>query len=363
MSLQAGSIGRTGTISNSASVAGNLPTILCHARPVTTPFGLLGNDENALSFALGYTFAKCPRLLQCFLLQIGVGGLRRESLNGVEISLQRHERGGITDIEISLPGKLFVIVEAKVGLSLPTLEQCLKYVPRFEGHEAAKKRLVALVASPAGSLLDTYGEKQANLRPLLTIFHWMDLIPECANLLTVYASTTEPGQWIRAFQQFLEQEYTMRSFTEEVWIVSTNRKPLWAGGMSFYDTHFNGRIYYRPSDRPTHHGKRPLYIAFRVDGKVTHIQKVLSVQHETSPVAFVPQLKKVAETWPTNPHTVWHLDEPTALPNPIPTGDSTMQARMFSCDFDILISSESIREAVQRMKSRRGTSDDPLDLF
>lgn len=33
-------------------------------RAVTTPFGLLGTDKNALTFSLGYTFQQCPMLLQ-----------------------------------------------------------------------------------------------------------------------------------------------------------------------------------------------------------------------------------------------------------------------------------------------------------
>lgn len=328
----------------------NSPTVLIYDRPVTTPFGLLGRDENALSFALGYTFAKCPRLLRHFLRHIGVGGLQGESLNEVEITLQRHEHGGITDVEISLPGKLFVVVEAKVGLSLPTLEQCLKYLPRFERNKASRQRLVALVASPATSLLDKYRSQNRTLKTLLTAFHWMDLIPDCIRMLREYPATTEPGLWIRSFQQFLEQEYEMKAFTEEVWIVSASTKPLWPNGKSFYDTHAKGRIriYYRKDC----HNKRPLYMAFRVGGKVTHIQKVLSVKHEAQPVDLMSELKNVPENWPSIPHTVWVLGEPTPLPQAIPTDDKTMRARQFSCDLDILLSSASIREAVQKMKKR-----------
>ena len=37
----------------------------------------------------------------------------------------------------------------------------------------------------------------------------------------------------------------MNSYTEEVWIVPAQTKPLWEDGWSFYDTHVKGRIYYR----------------------------------------------------------------------------------------------------------------------
>lgn len=328
------------------------PTILSHKRAVMTPFGLLGNDENALSFALGYTFAKCLPLLQHFLRRIGIGGLRRDSLSKVEISLQRHEHGGITDIEISLPGKLFVVVEAKIGLSIPTLDQCLKYVPRFKHQKAAKRRLVALVASPATSFIESYRSQCSELKPLLTAFHWMDLIPDCAQLVAKHRPTTEAGQWVRAFHRFLEQEYTMRSFTDEVWIVSANTQPLWDKGMSFYDTHTKGRIYYCKGV----HAKRPLYIAFRVHGHVSAIQRVLRVEHEARPIDFIPELKDVSNEWPKESHTIWVLDEPTPLPKPIPSGDATMRARRCGCDLDVLLSSPTIRLAEERMKKRHAAS-------
>lgn len=62
-------------------------------RLVTTPFGLLGVDENALSFALGYTFQQCPPLLQWFLRAIGIAGLHLSVLRHARIDLQQHRSG------------------------------------------------------------------------------------------------------------------------------------------------------------------------------------------------------------------------------------------------------------------------------
>src|SRR5258708_3029059 len=112
-----------------------LASLHANDRRITTPFGLLGTDENALSFSLGYTFQQCPRLLQWFLGQIGLAGVRLSALAQTQITLQRHRSGesgeGITDIEVHLPGSFHVIVEAKVGLSVPTIDQCRKYLPRL----------------------------------------------------------------------------------------------------------------------------------------------------------------------------------------------------------------------------------------
>jgi len=70
-----------------------LATLHVGDRRVSTPFGLVGNDENALTFALGFTFQQCPSLLQEFLREIGINGVRRGSLRDVQIILQRRSRG------------------------------------------------------------------------------------------------------------------------------------------------------------------------------------------------------------------------------------------------------------------------------
>ena len=123
--------------------------LYAHNRLVNSPFGLLGTDENALSFALGYTFQQCLPLLQWFLKQVGIAGVYQSSLQQARIDLQRGATGqGITDIEIHLPGHFHVIVEAKVGLAVPTIEQCRKYLPRFKTTNEPIQKLVAVVQSP-----------------------------------------------------------------------------------------------------------------------------------------------------------------------------------------------------------------------
>ena len=95
-------------------------SLFAHGRPVRSAFDLLGSDENALTFALGYTFRQCPGYLQAFLREVGLGGLRRRTLAQAAIWLQRSDRtSGITDIEVVLDGRLHVIIEAKIGLGVP----------------------------------------------------------------------------------------------------------------------------------------------------------------------------------------------------------------------------------------------------
>ena len=144
----------------------------------------------------------------------------------------------------------------------------------------------------------------------------------------------------------------MKAYTDEVWVVPAGTQALWAGGWSFYDTHAKGRIYYKgPKDR--FKNRKPLYIALRAGGQVRTIQRVMKIEHEVKPIAYLPELRHVKHQWPNEPSTIWHLSEPTLLPKPIPTGDRWMRARHVVCDLDVLLSCTSIKNAEERMHQRR----------
>lgn len=335
------------------------PSVYAHDRLVKTPFGLLGTDENSLTFALGYTMRHCPRLLQMLLTAVGLKGFHIGTLNNAKIHLQEATKEGITDIEVRIPNRLHLIIEAKVGLNVPTIGQCSKYIEKIEttlkASPSTKAKLVILLDTDPKPTLDVYHREGSGCKRFLTGIHWASLLDMQPNLLAEYPADSTEGSWLRAFYDFLEQEFEMKSYTDEVWIVPTNKNPLWKGGWSFYDTHVKGKIYYRTKkDRYTNH--KPLYIALRTRGKVEFIQRVLKVEHEVRPIDCLPQFSNLNREWPKKPHTIWYLSEPTHLPHAIPTGDPSMRSRPVFCDLDILLSSSTVREVEKRMQSERKTS-------
>jgi hypothetical protein len=255
----------------------NHTALHAYGRLVTTPFGLLGTDENALSFALGYTFQQCSPLLQWFLRAIGISGVHQSALQRASIHLQQHRSGepkqGITDIEIHLPGHFHVIIEAKVELAVPTIKQCRKYIPRFQDEPSQK--LVALVQSPDRALLEGYAKQDRVLSKRLVAFQWADFIPECVRLMLGTSASAHEKEWVRSFYSFLDQEYPMKAFSTEVWILPINTEPLWPNGMSHWDIHKKYRVWWDY----TRHTVRPLYLAFRVEGKLDSVYRVWSIEH------------------------------------------------------------------------------------
>ena len=325
-------------------------------RVVTSPFGLLGTDENALSFALGYTFQQCPPFLQWFLRQIGVQGVHKTSLRKVRINLQRYRSGesgqGITDIEIHLDGHFHVIIEAKVGGAVPSIEQCCKYLHRFHETNERIQKFVTLIQAADDSFGIKYAQKVPDLAERLVCFIWPKLLSECIRIMMSKSAESEAKAWVRSFYNFLDQEYRMKAFTTEVWILAISTKPLWPNGKSHWDIHQEYRVWWDYKE----HTVRPLYLAFRVNGNLESVWRTSRIEHGIPIIAVVPELKHIKNDWPKEPCTVWHLESPVKLPHPIRTGGG-MYNRRVRCDFDMLLTSTTVLEIEQAMKKRRDQID------
>lgn len=323
-----------------------------HHRLIDSPFGLLGTDENALTFALGYTFQQCLPLLQWFLKQVGVASVSRLSLQHARIELQKGATGeGITDIEIHLPGRFHVIVEAKVDLAVPSINQCRKYLPRFKKTNEPIQKLVILVQSPDPSFIKAFGRQDKLLSRRLERFFWPRLLSECVRLMLGSWLPPESKEWVRHFYSFMDMEYGMKAFTTEVWILSASTKPIWPGGMSHWDIHQKYRLWWAYNE----HAVRPLYIAFRVGGVLDSIYRVSQVEHSIPIRDRVPEMRRVE--WSKEPATIWHFGPPARLAKQLTTG-AGMYNRRTRCDLELLLTCSSVHEIEIEMGKRRRQLDE-----
>ena len=331
------------------AVKNDTPVLTLHHRSINSPFGLIGTNENALTFALGYTFQQCVPLLQWFLKKLDIHGVRTSSLKKATIDLQRR-RGdsdkGVTDIEIRLAGQFHVIVEAKVGLGLPTISQCQPYVERLLSADEPVQKLVALLPGDAGEYLLRELACESALFSRLVTLSWPQFIPPCIQLIGD-ASVSQPSQdWLRAFHSFLDEEYRMKAFTTEVWILAANTKEIGRSGVSHWDIHQQYRVWWDYRE----HTVRPLYMAFRADGVVDSVWKVNKIEYGMPISELVPELRGYQD----HPATIWHFDTPVPLPKPLRTG-AGMYNRRVRCDFDLLLTCSTVNEIAFEMAQRRLT--------
>ena len=92
-------------------------------------------------------------------------------------------------------------------------------------------------------------------------------------------------------------------------------------------------------------------MAFRNYG-FDSVQRVLDIKHEVEPIKEVPELVKVNASWPKEPHTIWYLSDPIKLGHKIETGPGMRNAHV-TCDFDLLLTCNSVAEIRQQMKLRK----------
>ncbi len=95
--------------------------------PVQSVFRLAGNDEDALTFALGYLLARDPDFCAKLLSKLG-SAWSSELSDGYSVHLQEvtGQGYGRRDLVVQTDN-MRVVLEAKIGGAEPTTEQLLKY--------------------------------------------------------------------------------------------------------------------------------------------------------------------------------------------------------------------------------------------
>jgi hypothetical protein len=162
------------------------------------------------------------------------------------------------------------------------------------------------------------------------------------------SASAHEKQWVRSFYSFLDQEYPMKAFSTEVWILAISTEPLWPNGMSHWDIHQKYKLWWGYNE----HSVRPLYLAFRVHGELDTIYRVNRIEHDVPIIDRVPELRKCRKYDFTSPATIWHFDPPVKLARPIRTG-AGMYNRRVRCDLDLLLSCETVQQIQAAMRKRR----------
>ena len=193
------------------------------ASPVRSVFRLAGNDEDALTFALGYLLAHdatfCAQLMRQFRIAPS------KTLNaGYSVHLQEvtTPRYGRRDIVIETD-EMRVVFEAKIGGAEPTADQLLKYADELKLWESHKRR--ALVALTQVELSETIeNDVCAKLSGEGIKFHkiqWHEVI----DLVLRYTPSGDSENLKHLFDEFIRyvrSDYDMGYYDAEILIQDVN---------------------------------------------------------------------------------------------------------------------------------------------
>lgn len=305
---------------------------------VHSVFALAGDNENAATSAMGWALAHCPEFLDALLDDVMPGATRAS----LRIDLQRHgDDAGFTDIEIH-GVDLHILIEAKVGISVPSQTQLQKYVARMAN--ARHQLLVSVSDAPSAYAARALPSQVNNVRVLHR--SWRAIQGHARNAATSTTGQTEK-LWLRQLESHLEDYVTSRRATDNtVYIVSLSTAPIDpAGTYTWVDVVKEG-CYFHPAAKgwPS---EPPNYIGFRYKGKLQSIHRVEDWE-------IADSLRAVHPDWPDEqePHFVYSLGPAMVPAKEVRSGPIWSQRNYAAIDLLLSGACATISDAVAKTKER-----------
>jgi hypothetical protein len=313
--------------------------LLRHGSLVRSAFDLLGQKENDLTAALAFALSNSPAFLRAVLSELG-------SLTGIpegeprRLSLEKADAEGRTDLEILLDGSL-LIVEAKRGWQLPTEKQLRRYAGRVrrEGGGA----LITLSQSPVALAAARLPREIGGVQVLHVPWHGIQ-----SRLIEVRRRTRGRERlWLDELDTYLRGAIQMIDVADcWTYCVALNNERLPGSPLTFREYVTEELTYFHPYGINAWPTEPPNFMAFRWDGAVQLIHRVVSATVVATLLEHYPDLPPHPDRM--RPHAVYKLSpKPIPLSKPIKNGSNYRAGRM-KVLLDQLLMSQTLAEALKR---------------
>ena len=327
-----------------------------HGQKVDTVFELLGSNENAMTYSLGWALAECDVFSQKLAEMLGLSGGFSDAMH---IRLQEYDpQKGFTDIEIIDPGRFHIVIEAKRGFNIPCTGQLEKYAGRLldSPDTKAKKMLLVLAESDRKEQwLARHVPEQVKQVEVKAI-SWKQF-QNMANDCVAKAKKHSEKRLLRQLIGYLEKVTTMQNQTSNlVYVVSASDHVFFKDiGLSFIDVIEKCQKYFHPVGKgwPI---EPPNYIAFRYRGK---LQSIHHIESYTVIGDFQEAFNLPSPHLIKPPHYLYELGPAIHPPKEVRTNDKCkgytqiQRAARRECFIDLLLTCDSISEASAKTKRRR----------
>jgi hypothetical protein len=318
-------------------------TLLVHGRPVSTAFDLLGQDENAMTAALGLALERSRELRSRVLRDLGCPKDASSGEASIRLQSWRLDQG-ITDIEILVGTAFFAIIEAKQGAWLPSPAQLALYTPILKSSTVANRCLATLSDAPLAFARQTLpGTLDGEVVHHLT---WRRVL-----VFAEEASSTEnlaARRILAEFVSFLEGLLGMDTlYSNRVFVVSLgggfpNNWPI-----SWIDVVAKHQRYFYPV------GKRwpepPNYLGVRYGGRLQSIHHVEGFEVFVDPSQCFPSVP--SEVW--EPHYLLTLGPAIRPLHEVKNGPRVTMSNRVWCMLDTLLTSATISDALTETEKRK----------
>jgi hypothetical protein len=317
-------------------------TLFLSGRRVGTQFDLLGQDENAMTAALGLALERSADLRSLVLRELGCPAdtSREDAL----IKLQSWRHGhGVTDVEIVVGSSFLAIIEAKQGAWLPTLDQLQLYTPVLKQSNVSTRCLATLSDAPTAFAREALPATVDD--EVLHHLTWRRLL-----VLVEEASRTDAGAARRVLSDlagFLEGLLGMDTlYSNRVFVVSLGAGSPTNWPISWIDVVTKHQRYFYPV------GKRwpdpPNYLGFRYGGRLQSIHHVEAYSIFRDPSEVFPSVP--SEPW--GPHYLLTLGPAIRPPHEVKNGSRITMSNRCWCMLDTLLTSPTISDALTETERR-----------
>lgn len=329
-----------------------MPDLILHGRPVETVYDLLGRDENDMTYALGWGLTRSTALLRRFIEKVAPGAELREP---VLVELQTHDAidRGFTDIELLSPD-IHAIVEAKRGWAPPWPAQLRRYEARFAAENRPVQRVVVLTQNGAEQVVRHLLGPWSPPEPATAqVVGWSDVVSLARSAsregpLSERRLTAELATYLRGVADMRDTE------SNRVYVVSLGLKPWpgWSADFPPIDVVTRHNLYFFPASGKNYPKVPPNYIAFRY-GFPSRLQSIHHVDDSEiieNPHGHVPGAPDVP--W-GEPHFFLKLGRPIRPDHVVRIGPRVLRSSRVWADIDLLLTSDTITEALEKTLSRR----------
>ena len=329
---------------------------------VDTVFELLGSNENAMTYSLGWALAECDVFSQKLAEMLGLSGGFSDAMH---IRLQEFApQKGFTDIEIIDPGRFHIIIEAKRGFNIPGLGQLKKYAGRLLDTLKARKMLLVLAESDRKEQWLARHVPEHVKQVEVKAISWKQF-QNMANECVAKAKKHSEKRLLRQLIGYLEKVTTMQNQTSNlVYVVSANDHVFFKDrDLSFIDVIEKHQKYFHPVGKgwPI---EPPNYIAFRYRGK---LQSIHHIESYTVIKDFQEAFNLPSPHLIKPPHYLYELGPAIHPPKEVRTSDKSkgytqiQQAARCECFIDLLLTCDSISEALEKTKLRKKAEGENLE--
>ena len=313
---------------------------------VVSAFSLLGQDENDLTAALGFTMARCKALSNTVLGRVWP---THSDDADADFALEVRAEAGRTDLEVRLPASsTLVIFEAKRDWLLPTTQQLAQYVPRV--HQYGSGVLVSL-SQASTALAAAQLPAQIDDVPIIHL-PWRDILSDIATTRTLCRGRERI--WLEELHTYLTEVIRMRTVADSMVysVVLNDERPGGAGTPTVREFVTEEHCYFHPYGTGGWPTDPPNFMAFRWGAAVQRIHRIMQADVVPTIRDRFPYLPKGEAS--DRPHAVYELGPRIPPFDPIPNGTGIYPSSRLWVLLDQLQTALTLKDALTGTRALQG---------